>query len=67
MANSKTPNKKNPPKQTPQISKEERYQMTEEAAYYIAEQRGFEGGCQLHDWLEAKTKIDHIYGNTESN
>jgi hypothetical protein len=39
-----------------------RHKMIEEAAYFLAEQRGFEGDCQLHDWLEAAAKIKHTYG-----
>jgi hypothetical protein len=34
--------------------------MISDEAYYLAEQRGFEGGCQLHDWLGAEAKIDHM-------
>ena len=29
-----------------------------EAAYYCAEQRGFEPGHELEDWLEAEARID---------
>jgi len=32
------------------------------AAYFLSEQRGFEGDCQLHDWLEAETRIHHMHG-----
>ena len=31
-------------------------------AYFLSEKRNFEGDCQLHDWLEAETKIHHIHG-----
>ena len=41
---------------------EERQQMISETAYYLAEQRNFEGECQLHDWLEAEAKINHTHG-----
>ena len=41
--------------------------MISVAAYYLAEQRGFGGACQLHDWLEAEKKIHHIYGEGVSN
>ncbi|PIP03461.1 MAG: hypothetical protein COW18_04000 [Zetaproteobacteria bacterium CG12_big_fil_rev_8_21_14_0_65_54_13] len=34
------------------------------AAYFLSEQRGFEGDCQLYDWLEAEGKIHHIYGKS---
>ena len=43
-------------------SPEEMKKMISEAAYYLAEQREFHGRYQLHDWLEAETKIHHIYG-----
>jgi hypothetical protein len=39
--------------------------MISEKAYQLAEQRGFKGDCQLHDWLEAEAKIDRIYGKAE--
>lgn len=32
--------------------------MVEEAAYYLAEQRGFEPGHELKDWLQA----EHLVG-----
>jgi len=32
------------------------------AAYFLAEQRGFEGDCQSHDWLEAEARIHHMHG-----
>jgi len=47
------------------LTPERRKELIAEAAYCLAEQRGFRGGCQLHDWLEAETKIDHIYGKAE--
>lgn len=31
--------------------------MIEEAAYYLAEKRGFKPGHELEDWLEAKSQI----------
>lgn len=33
------------------------HQMIAEAAYYNAEARGFEGGHEIDDWLEAEAKI----------
>ena len=44
------------------ITRAERDQMIAEAAYYLAERRGFKGGCDLHDWLEAEARIDRIFG-----
>ncbi len=35
-----------------------RHQMIAEAAYYRAECRGFESGCELDDWLAAEAEID---------
>ncbi len=40
------------------ISDQQRYQMIAEAAYYLAEKRGFDGGDTLHDWHEASKEID---------
>jgi len=34
--------------------------MIAEAAYYIAERRGFEPGAELDDWLEAENEIDRL-------
>ena len=35
----------------------ERHAMIAEAAYYIAEQRGFEPGRELVDWLRAEREV----------
>jgi hypothetical protein len=32
-----------------------------EAAYYIAERRGFSGGMELDDWLEAEVQISRLF------
>lgn len=40
------------------ISREERLRMIEEAAYYRAEQRGFNGGNETQDWLDAEAEIN---------
>ena len=50
------------PRKAMDITAEERQRMVSVAAYYLAEQREFKSGCQLHDWLEAEAKIEHIYG-----
>jgi len=36
----------------------DRHQMITVAAYYLAEQRGFNGGDPVADWLAAEAKID---------
>lgn len=37
---------------------EERHRMITEAAYLIAEQRGFQGDMALDDWLQAEAEVD---------
>ncbi|HVA36502.1 MAG TPA: DUF2934 domain-containing protein [Candidatus Dormibacteraeota bacterium] len=34
--------------------------MIAEAAYFIAEHRGFSPGCELDDWLEAEREVDRV-------
>lgn len=41
------------------VSTEQREHMIAEAAYYLAEQRGFHDGDPLQDWLDAEKEIDH--------
>jgi len=47
------------------ITQVARRRMIAEAAYYMAEKRGFQGDCKLHDWLEAEIRINRIYGIVE--
>jgi hypothetical protein len=35
-----------------------RQKMIAEAAYFLAEQRGFKGGSALEDWLIAEAQVD---------
>jgi hypothetical protein len=35
--------------------------MTAEAAYYLAERRGFEPGHELEDWLAAEAEIQQLW------
>jgi len=37
---------------------EKRHCLIAEAAYLIAEQRGFQGGAELDDWLRAEADVD---------
>jgi hypothetical protein len=37
---------------------EDRHGMIAKAAYYRAEQRGFNGDSEMQDWLEAEAEID---------
>ena len=40
----------------------DRMRMVAEAAYYRAERRGFVGGWEQQDWLEAEAEIDRLMG-----
>ncbi len=43
----------------PQVcTPEERYCLIAEAAYRLAEMRGFDGDKMLDDWLRAETEVD---------
>lgn len=42
------------------VTQEQRQFMICEAAYYIAEHRGFEPGHDVDDWLEAEEQIDAV-------
>ena len=44
----------------PPVEPEVREIMIAEAAYYIAERRGFEPGAEVDDWLEAESAIDRL-------
>ena len=44
------------------VDPEVRRLMVAEAAYYCAEQRGFEPGHELEDWLVAEARIDLLTG-----
>jgi hypothetical protein len=39
------------------LAAEELREMIAEAAYYRAERRGFNGGFELEDWLEAEAEV----------
>lgn len=42
------------------VTPEQRLQMIAEAAYFLAEQRGFEQGDPEADWLCAESQIDKM-------
>lgn len=44
------------------ISPRERYEMIATMAYYRAEQRNFEPGHDVEDWLECESTIDSMLG-----
>lgn len=53
---------KSPPKSASRArrspAKPSREHMIAEAAYFIAEKRGFNGGDHIQDWLAAEAQID---------
>ena len=42
------------------VGPDQRRYYIEIAAYYIAERRGFHGGSELDDWVQAEQEIDHL-------
>jgi Protein of unknown function (DUF2934) len=40
------------------VSREERWRMVAEAAYYRAARRNFAGGDEVADWLDAEREVD---------
>ena len=50
-----------------QISEELRRQMIAEAAYFRAEQRGFQSGKAVDDWLAAENEVDAGLGNGDTS
>lgn len=44
------------------VSAETRQRMIAEAAYLLAEQRGFQGGSALADWLQAEAEVNARLG-----
>jgi len=44
---------------------EERWRMVAEAAYYIAEKRGFVGGDPAQDWYEAEKQVADFLEKTQ--
>jgi len=56
-AKSKSPDQK----VTGDVAQPARHQMIAEAAYYLAECRGFESGCELDDWLAAEAEIEKTH------
>jgi len=41
-------------------SDDERHNLIAETAYFIAEQRNFQGGDALDDWLQAEAKVNTL-------
>ena len=49
-----------------QVTPEERWNMIAEAAYYLAERRGFSGGHPAEDWKMAEAQIDEMLAKSRS-
>ncbi|MDO8293972.1 MAG: DUF2934 domain-containing protein [Gallionella sp.] len=41
-----------------------REQLISEAAYYRAEQRGFQPGNEMADWFDAEADVERMLGNS---
>ena len=46
------------------VTAEERHGMVCNAAYYLAERRGFAGGDPFQDWVEAEKEVDRLLGSS---
>ncbi len=46
------------PDDTIAIKPEARWQMISEAAYFLAEKRGFTGGDPCQDWIDAEAQVE---------
>lgn len=46
------------------LTPEARYRLIAEAAYLIAEARGFQDGDPTRDWLQAEAEVDERLGTT---
>ncbi|HLU06755.1 MAG TPA: DUF2934 domain-containing protein [Woeseiaceae bacterium] len=47
------------------VSATQRRQMISEAAYFLAEHRGFNGGDAMADWLQAEAEVDGRLGESQ--
>jgi hypothetical protein len=67
----KTPASPKTPKKTVSpvpvsITPEERHGMICNAAYYLAERRGFIGGDPFQDWVEGEKEVDRLLGISQT-
>lgn len=58
QASEKQPASKKRSSSANSVAPEQREQIIAETAYFIAEARGFNGECQLDDWLQAEAMVD---------
>lgn len=40
------------------VTPEARYHMIATAAYFLGEQRGFQNGCAINDWISAEAQVE---------
>ena len=48
------------------LSPEKRKRLVAEAAYFIAERRGFAAGREFDDWLQAEAEVSRRVGGSRS-
>lgn len=48
------------------LTEEQRRHYVEVAAYYIAEKRRFECGCEMENWLATEAEIDRLLTDGKS-
>lgn len=58
QAGAATPTRRSAGSRPRTVTPEERHAMIAEAAYLVAERRGFQGDCALDDWLQAEAEVD---------
>jgi hypothetical protein len=49
------------------LTPEERHRFVAEAAYFIAERRGFASGSSTEDWLQAEAEIDRMLAGSTTH
>jgi outer membrane biosynthesis protein TonB len=54
----KAPSTKKSTTKKTSVTPEQRYRMIADAAYFLAERRGFAGGYEMQDWISAEFQID---------
>ncbi len=47
------------------IEQDRRHALIAQHAYYLAEQRGFEPGHELDDWLTAESNVEEAFASSD--
>ena len=66
IAASQAPARREPAVHQKARAGEDRYRMIAEAAYFLAERRGFLPGGELQDWLAAELEVDEILAESHA-